>query len=171
MTYISVVWEYLHVAHWEDPNGRIPLPLVPVVVHLFLHVDDVTFPEGQFPVVLCLGQNIKDLPLPPSLPPLLLTWKLKRAFATILQSSGFLPALRNTAWFPLLSSYLQRARMNLPPYMVVIMILTCSEELEISGWGGECRGASWTPGQHAAGSPCVGRCSGRTGSAAASVSS
>ena len=66
MTYISVGWQNLHVAHWEDSNGRIPLPLVPVVVHLFLHVDDVTFPEGEFPVVLCLGQNNTDqLPLPP----------------------------------------------------------------------------------------------------------
>ena len=54
MTDISVGWQYLHVAHWEDSNGRIPLSLVPVIVHLLLHVDDVTFPEGELPVVLCL---------------------------------------------------------------------------------------------------------------------
>ena len=108
-SYISVVWQNLHVADWEDSNGRISLALVPVIVHLLLHVDDVTFPEGELPVVLCLKeQNITSLPLSS----LILTWKLKRAFATILQSSGFLPALRNTAWFPLLSSYLQAVRIN-----------------------------------------------------------
>ena len=32
------------------------------------------------------------------------TWKLNNALATILQSEGFLPALRKPAWLPLLSS-------------------------------------------------------------------
>ena len=108
-TYVSVVGQDLHVADGEYSDGSVPLSLVPVVVHLLLHVDDVTFPEGELPVVLCLKeQNITSLPLSS----LLLTWKLKRAFATILQSSGFLPALRNTAWFPLLSSYLQTLRIK-----------------------------------------------------------
>ena len=61
-TYISVGGQYLHVADWEDSNGRIPLSLVPVIVHLLLHVDDVTFPEGEFPVVLCLEENKSKAP-------------------------------------------------------------------------------------------------------------
>ena len=56
-TYVSVVGQDLHVADGEYSDGSVPLPLVPVVVHLLLDVDDVPFPEGQLSVILCLEQN------------------------------------------------------------------------------------------------------------------
>ena len=45
-TYISVGRENLNVADGEDSNGRVPLSLIPVVVHLLLDVDNVSFSEG-----------------------------------------------------------------------------------------------------------------------------
>ena len=56
-TYISVGREDLNVADGEDSNSSVPLPLMPVVVHLLLDVDDISFPEGEFPAVLCLEEN------------------------------------------------------------------------------------------------------------------
>ena len=46
--------EDLHVGDGEDADGGVPLPLVPVVVHLLLDVDHVTLAEAQLAVVLGL---------------------------------------------------------------------------------------------------------------------
>ena len=42
------------VADWEDADHCVPLPLVPVRVHLALHVDDVALLEAELAVVLGL---------------------------------------------------------------------------------------------------------------------
>ena len=53
-TDICVVWENLDIGDGEDADGVVPLPLVPVVVHLLLDVDHVALAEAQLAVVLGL---------------------------------------------------------------------------------------------------------------------
>ena len=53
-TDIRVVGEDLDIGDGEDADGVVPLPLVPVVVHLLLDVDDVSLPETQLTIVLGL---------------------------------------------------------------------------------------------------------------------
>ena len=53
-TDIRVVGENLDIGDGEDADGVVPLPLVPVVVHLLLDVDDVSLPETQLTIVLGL---------------------------------------------------------------------------------------------------------------------
>ena len=53
-TDIRVVGENLDICDGEDADGVVPLPLVPVVVHLLLDVNHVTLAEAQLAVVLGL---------------------------------------------------------------------------------------------------------------------
>ena len=53
-TDIRVVGKNLDICDGEDADGVVPLPLVPVVVHLLLDVDDVSLPETQLTIVLGL---------------------------------------------------------------------------------------------------------------------
>ena len=66
------------------------------------------------------------------------------ALATILQSEGFLPALRKPAWLPLLSSfsYLTKQIDNHISVFISASIFTGLAELEISGLVTEYRDAS-----------------------------
>ena len=52
--HLWVVWEDLDIGDGEDTHAGVPLPLVPVVVHLLLDVDDLTLAETKLTTVLCL---------------------------------------------------------------------------------------------------------------------
>ena len=169
-TDICVVWENLDIGDGEDADGVVPLPLVPVVVHLLLDVDNISLPETQLTIVLGLKFVHLDCLYNTTLI-IIITWKLKSALATFLQSVGFFPALRNRAWLPFVScsSYLNKYCKI--PIRINVLFLTCSVELEISDLVTKCRDVCGTPDLLSVVSPCAGQCSCRTCPAASSASS
>ena len=110
--YHSIRGYNLHICSGENSHHGIPFSFIPVGIHLFLNIDYIAFLEWQLTIILSLEWKNKCL-FPHIVWALInqSTWKLKSDRATILQSSGFLPALRNSAWFPLTSwsSYLQNS--------------------------------------------------------------
>ena len=157
-SHLWVVWEDLYIGDGEDADAGVPLPLVPVVVHLLLDVDDLTLAETELTTVLCL--------------------ETEQSFSDHLAISGLLSGIQENGRIPITVLLISRIQLYISAHAMVTwshgqwsLVPTCYGAAETSDLGGGCRDASWTPGPPSAGSPWSGQCSCRTCRAASSASS